>query len=173
LDDYLRALQEGEKKDASSAAAQATALELVITRTFDAPRALVFACWTEQEHQARWMAPGRFTSLGGEADFRVGGRWRAGMLSPEGKELWVGGVYREIAPPELLVFTHRWEEAIAVETVVTVRLTERGGKTEMQFHQTGFRSVETRDGHRGGWSEAFDNLAEHLRLSQNSVAKPA
>jgi uncharacterized protein YndB with AHSA1/START domain len=159
--------------NSAAAAAQPAELELVITRVFEAPVALVFACWTEPDRQARWMAPTGFTSLGGEADFSVGGRWRAGMRSPEGKEHWVGGVYREIVPPGRLVFTHRWEEEIAVETLVTVKLTERGGQTEMRFRQTGFRSLDSRDGHRGGWSEAFDKLAEHIRLSHNSVAKPA
>ena len=159
---------------ATTARAAASAdLELVITRTFDAPRSLVFKAWTEREHLMRWSAPRGFDVIESTGDLRTGGRWRAGMRSPEGVEYWLGGVYREIVPDERLVFTHKWEEENAVETLVTVVLAERDGETEMSFRQTGFRSVESRDGHEGGWSEAFDRLGEHLNMSQDRDAKPA
>jgi uncharacterized protein YndB with AHSA1/START domain len=90
------------------------------------------------------------------------------MRKPDGTDLWLGGVYREIVEPERLVFTHAWLDANGKpgpETLVTVTLTERGGKTEMKFRQTGFDSTESREGHAGGWGECFDKLEELLATS--------
>ena len=137
--------------------------ELVINRVFDAPREVVWKAWTEDMDQ--WSAPRGFTIPRSEGDLRPGGKWHATMVSPEGKELPLGGVYREIVPPERLVFTHAWGDDKGnpgPETVVTVTLTERGKKTEMNFRQTGFKSVESRSGHAEGWGECFDILEELL-----------
>jgi uncharacterized protein YndB with AHSA1/START domain len=63
------------------------------------------------------------------------------------------------------VFTHAWDDEHGKpghETVVTVTLVERDGKTEMTFRQGVFKSVESRDGHNGGWTECFDRLEELL-----------
>jgi len=65
---------------------------LEITRVYAAPRKLVYEAITEREHIARWMAPKGFTMPVCEGDLRVGGKWRCCMVSPEGKELWLGGV---------------------------------------------------------------------------------
>ncbi len=135
--------------------------ELVITRTFDAPRDLVWKAWTDDMDQ--WSAPRGFTIPKSDGDLRPGGKWHAVMVTPEGKELGLGGVYSEIVPPERLVFTHAWDDETGEpgpETIVTVVLTERGGKTEMNFRQTGFASVESRNGHAEGWNECFDKLEE-------------
>ncbi len=89
----------------------------------------------------------------------------AQMRSPEGELLHLAGVYREIVPPERLVFTHAWTDEDGKpgpETLVTVTLAEEGGKTVMTFRQTGFSSTESRDGHGGGWTECFDKLDELL-----------
>jgi len=142
-----------------------TSLDLDITRVFDAPRDLVFKAWTDSEWGKEWSAPNGFTVLGSEGDLRVGGAWRLGMRRPGEDDLWVGGVYREIVAPERLVFTHAWEDAQGTpghQTLVTVTLAQRGGKTEMHFRQTGFDSVESRDGHQEGWSECFDKLERLL-----------
>jgi len=110
--------------------------ELIIRRTFDAPREL-----------------------------RVGGAFSACMRSPEGTEHRLRGVYREIVPPERLVFTHCWVDERGTpgpETLVTVILAERGGRTEMMFHQGLFASIAARDGHEQGWTSCFEQLAELL-----------
>ena len=93
----------------SNVAAKAVDRELVITRVFDAPRALVFAAWTEPDRIVEWSAPHGFTIPHCEGELRVGGAWRCCMRSPEGADLWLGGVYREIVVPERLVFTHAWD----------------------------------------------------------------
>lgn len=139
--------------------------QLVITRILDAPPSLVFKAWTEREHLVHWLCPHGFTLTHCEGDVRPGGAWRSCMRSPDGRDLWLGGVYREIVEPERLVFTHAWDDADGKpghETLVTVTLADQGGKTKLTFHQAFFDSVESRDGHAGGWGECFDKLAVHL-----------
>jgi uncharacterized protein YndB with AHSA1/START domain len=138
---------------------------LVINRVFDAPRHLVFEAWTKKEHLEKWSAPRGFTIPWSEGDLRPGGRWKCHMIAPDGVEHRAGGVYREIIPDELLVFTHGWEEdngKVEHETVVTIRFAEEGGKTRMTFEQGTFKSVESCAGHKGGWSQGFEKLAELL-----------
>jgi uncharacterized protein YndB with AHSA1/START domain len=138
---------------------------LTLTRTFDAPRALVFRAWTEPEHLRRWCAPHGFTIPASDGDLRPGGVWRATMRAPDGTEHRLVGRYVEIAPPERLAFTHAWLDENGrpgQETVVTVTLEDRNGGTFLTLTQTGFASAASRDGHRGGWSETLDRLGEHL-----------
>jgi uncharacterized protein YndB with AHSA1/START domain len=139
---------------------------LVITRVLDAPQALVYAAWTEPEHLLRWWGPHGFTVDAAEVDRRVGGAWRVRMRSPEGRVHASSGVYRELVPPERLVFTFAWEGdedgEPGHETLVTLSFAEEGGRTRMTFRQAVFTSVESRDAHEGGWSEAFERLALHL-----------
>ena len=102
-----------------------------------------------------------------EKEFRVRLFDRVGrrlVLTATGEELRLGGVFREIVPPERVVLTFAWEEEgeRGLETLVTVTFAERDGKTEMTFRQTPFQSVEERDGHRGGWSSSFDRLQEYV-----------
>ena len=139
--------------------------ELVIERVFNAPRELVFAAWTDLRHARQWFGPKDYPATDMTMDVRPGGRWRSCLTSVEtGQQLRVGGVYREIAPPERLVFTFAWEEEgeRGLETVVTITLADRGGKTHMIMRQTPFQSDGERDGHHGGWSSAFDRLDEML-----------
>lgn len=139
--------------------------ELLIKRTFDAPQWLVWQAWTEPERLMQWSCPNGFTLLYCEGELRVGGHWRSAMRSPDGEKFVMSGIYREITPCERLVFTHAWKEegTPGFETVATVNLSEHEGKTTMTFRQTGFDSVESRDGHEGGWSQAFDHLGQHLQ----------
>jgi uncharacterized protein YndB with AHSA1/START domain len=139
--------------------------ELVITRVFDAPRTLVFDCWSDSTHLAHWSGPQGFTTPHHAMDFRVAGTYRACLRSPDGVDHWVRGTYLEIVKPERLVLTHAWEDGqgdAGPETVVTVTFAEQSGKTIMTFRQAFFESAASRDGHQGGWSSSFDRLDEHL-----------
>jgi len=140
--------------------------ELSITRVFDAPRDLVFQAWTDPRHLAAWWGPRGFVAPSVDMDVSPGGRWRT-CIRPEdgGDEYWCSGQYREVTPPERLVFTFAWEEPPGTrgdDTVVTVSFADLGGKTEMTFHQAAFDSVAVRDEHESGWVECFDDLAIHL-----------
>ena len=141
--------------------------ELAIEREFNAPRELVFQAWTDPEHIRRWFGPRWHPAREIGMDVRPGGRWRACLRSTEtGNDLWVGGVYREIVPPERLVFTFAWEEEgeRGLETLVTITFTERDGKTHMTFVQTPFQSTGELDGHRGGWTSSLDRLDDFLTV---------
>ena len=139
---------------------------LEIVRVLDAPRSLVFKAWTDPAHVTRWMGPRGFTASHYQQDQRPGGAWRVCLRRDEdGRELWQGGVLRELVPPERLAFTFAWDQDDGHpghETLVTVTFAEEQGRTRMTFRQAVFASVESRDGHRGGWGSAFDRLEEVL-----------
>jgi uncharacterized protein YndB with AHSA1/START domain len=148
-----------------AAAARPAEHELVIKRVFDAPRELVFKAWSDPEQIKRWWGPKNYPAAELSMDVRTGGRWRNRLRSTEtGDDLWHGGVFREVVPPERLVFTFAWDEAgeRGLETLVTVTFAEQNGKTLMTFRHEFFRSVEERDGHNGGWTSTFDRLEEFL-----------
>ena len=138
---------------------------LVIVREFNAPRTLVFRAWTDPRQVAAWWGPDDFTITSCTMDVRPGGAWRICMRGPDGVDHWHRGVFREVVEPERLVFTHAWEESNGMpgdETLVTVHFADRGRGTLLTFQQALFESVTARDEHRGGWSECFDHLADHL-----------
>jgi len=140
-------------------------LELIIIRTFHAPRELVWKAWTEIELLERWICPRDFKVTFCQGELTIGGRWKTGMQSPDGTEHICGGEYREIVQPSKLVFTHAWEDEngeLGPLTLVSVTLADEKEKTLMRFEQTGFISVESRDGHEDGWTGAFDNLSTFL-----------
>ncbi len=136
--------------------------ELTITRIFDAPRELVFRAWTVPEQFANWMGPKGYTASGVEMDLTEGGAWRSTITSSDGDAHTSGGVYREISAPERLVFTFAWASSPEEQTLVTIDFADLGDKTEMTFHQAEFLTVESRDDHRTGWTETFDDLTGHL-----------
>ncbi|HEX9085232.1 MAG TPA: SRPBCC domain-containing protein [Gemmatimonadaceae bacterium] len=136
---------------------------LVIKRTFDAPRDLVWKVWSDPEQAKKWWGPDGFTAPVVELDARPGGKWRALMRSPDGKDIWQHGVYREIVPPEKISFTFIWDAQPDHEMLVSITFAERGKKTEMTFRQGLFESADERNGHEGGWSQSFDRFAAYLK----------
>jgi uncharacterized protein YndB with AHSA1/START domain len=139
--------------------------ELVVTRVIDAPRVLVFKAWTEPEHIARWWGPQGYTTIFCEMDIRPGGRYRLCMRSPEGVDRRKQGVYREIVPPERIVFTFAWEDGDGNpghELLTTVTFAEQGTKTKLTLRQVMFETVERRDDHRGGWTSCLERFAEYM-----------
>ena len=150
----------------SSAVTEPAERVLVITRVFDAPRALVFKVWTEPEHLIRWWGPRGFTSAILVNDVRPGGVYRFHMRGPEGDDHWSQGVYREIVEPEQLIMSWSWADAngkpTSPETLLTVTFEEHAGKTKLTLHQAIFESITARDAHQGGWASSLDRLAEYL-----------
>ena len=105
--------------------------ETVITRTFAAPRKLVFAAMTQPEHVRQWYGLHDQTMKVCEIDLRVGGKWRYVVQMPDGNEFAFSGEYLEITPPERLVSTE-WFEAIPGSVyVATVTFPEQDCTTTL------------------------------------------
>jgi uncharacterized protein YndB with AHSA1/START domain len=139
-------------------------LQLVMTRVLEAPRDLVFRAWTDPELEKRWSAPLGLTVPVCETDPRPGGAWRLCMRTPVGEELWVGGVYRQVRPPDRLVATTpgRIPTGLPVRKRSSrsprrVRPADRDGLPPGRFD-----TVEAREGHGEGWAECFDKLERVL-----------
>jgi len=151
--------------------------ELVITRVFDAPRELLWKAWTDPERMMRWWGPKNFTSPVCEVDLRKGGKYLNCMRSPEGKDYWSTGVYKEIVPMERIVYTDSFADEkgnvvpasnyglpgdFPLEMLVTVSFEEHNGKTEMTLQHVGIPAGRMSELTEAGWSESFDKLAESL-----------
>ncbi|MBS1701584.1 MAG: SRPBCC domain-containing protein [Armatimonadetes bacterium] len=151
-------------------------LDLLMSRTFDAPRDLVWQAWTDPNMLMRWICPHGFSVMYAKIDLQVGGGWSTAMRHSDGDEYFMEGTYREIDPPRRLVMTHKWMGENRPETdplkdgLITVDLVEIGGKTLMTFRHAGLPSVESREDHRGGWNGAFDHLNELVRTQTPEVA---
>lgn len=141
--------------------------ELVITRTFGAPRELVFEAWTDPEHVAQWWGPRGFTITIREMDVRPGGVWRFVMHGPDGVDYDNRIEYVEIVKPERLVYRHGSDvEGDAGQFQVMVTFAEKGGKTELTMRML-FATAAQRDetvefGAIEGANQTLDRLAEHL-----------
>src|SRR5215831_18353622 len=83
--------------------------EIVMTRVFDAPRHMVFEALTKPELLKRWFGPRGWTLPVCEIDLRVGGAWRFVLHGPDGRDIGMRGVYKEIVPPERLVHSESFD----------------------------------------------------------------
>jgi uncharacterized protein YndB with AHSA1/START domain len=139
---------------------------LEMRRRIRTSREKAFEAWTDPGQLRQWFAVAEgFTTPIAEVDLRVGGRYRLGMKAPgENPLLVVGGMYREILPPERLVFTWQWESADPDEpqTVVTVEFNEAAGVTEIVLKHELFTGVPQRDKHGEGWAGCLANLQRLL-----------
>jgi uncharacterized protein YndB with AHSA1/START domain len=141
-------------------------LVLRIERTFNAPRARVFAAWTNPDIIRQWSAPAGAHVAEGEGDVIEGGRWRVLMINDTtGERYEAVGTYLEVVPPARLRYTHAWlaegesfDDAMQHATIVTMELHDAGNRTRMVFVQEGFVSAASRDGHESGWTSCFTLL---------------
>jgi len=141
--------------------------EIVMTRTFDAPRELVFEAHSSCEHVRHWWGPRKYEVAGCEIDFRPGGAWRIVHKTADGAEEYgFRGEYREIVPPERIVWTFEWEGMPGHVSVETLTMEEENGKTRITATSR-YDSVEDRDGMlqsgaEEGAAESYDRLDEYL-----------
>jgi len=89
---------------------QTQSKDFVITRTFDAPRELVWKCFTEPERMKEWWGPKGSTIVASNMDLRVGGSYHGAMRDPQGNVMWAKFVYREVTAPERLVWEHSFSD---------------------------------------------------------------
>ena len=142
---------------------------LRVSRTLAAPRELVFKAWTTPDNLKRWWGIGAdYSTPIAEVDLRVGGKYRLGMQSPDSDQPFVvGGIYREVRPPEKLVYTWTWEhqgehkdpDFTPAKTLVTVEFRDLGDRTEVVLTHELFPDVNMRDEHSHDWTGCLDRLA--------------
>ena len=152
--------------------------EIVITRVFDATRQMVFDAHTKPELLKRWMtgSPG-WSLVVCEIDLRVGGAFRYVWRGPNGQDMGMGGVHREIVPPERLVTTELFDvDWTGGEVISTLVLTESDGKTTLT-NTLLYPSRESRDsvvnsGMGKGMGNGYDQL-EDLLLSMSGGGREA
>jgi uncharacterized protein YndB with AHSA1/START domain len=120
--------------------------EIVITRGFDAPRALVFKTWTDPKHLAAWWGPRGFTNPRCEVEVRAGGVIHIDMRAPNGTIYPMAGIFLEIKEPEQIVFTSGALDdkgAQLFEFLHTVTFAEEDGRTELTIRS---RVIKTTTG---------------------------
>lgn len=144
--------------------------EVVVQRTFAAPRARVFEAWTQPEHAVRWYGPRGATVPVCELDARPGGAFRVCMRMPDGAECWEEGVFQEFVAGQRLVLAYavRVGEA-AVNLTTTVTFEDRGAYTRVTVRQSYHDDDFTR-GARAGTEQSFDRLAVFLARTQSEAS---
>jgi uncharacterized protein YndB with AHSA1/START domain len=171
---------------AKPATRQPAADDFVISRTFDAPRDLVWKAWTEAEHLAHWWGPKGCTLRVVKLEFRPGGIFHYAMQFKPGHEMWGRFIYREIAAPERLVFVSSFSDASGGSTrgpfsqtwplgvLNNLTLTEQGGKTTLTLRGGPINPTPEElktftdmfDSMRQGYGGTFDQLAAYLAKSR-------
>ena len=139
--------------------------EIILTRVFDAPRRLVFDAFSKPELLRRWFGPHGWSLVVCEVDLKVGGGFRFVLRGPDGKEIGMRGVYREIVPPERSVHMESFDDYPG-ESQVTAIFTEQEGKTTLTatvlYPSREVRDIVIKSGMEHGAAESYDKLAELL-----------
>jgi uncharacterized protein YndB with AHSA1/START domain len=141
--------------------------ELLITRVFEAPRALVFDAHTRPDLVRRWMlGPGGWTMPVCEIDLRPGGSFRY-VWRKDGKDMGLSGTFREIVPPSRIVHTEIFDQDwTGGETLVTTTFEEAPGRTTLairvRYSSGAARAAALGTGMTQGMSDTYDRLAEML-----------
>jgi uncharacterized protein YndB with AHSA1/START domain len=151
--------------------------ELAMIRSFDAPRGLVWDAWTKPELLKQWLGVrGGWTFAVCEVDLKVGGKYRYVWRGPSGAEMGMGGVFREVAKPERLVATEKfdesWYEGDAMDTTTFV---ERGGKTTVtttvRYASKAVRDAVLKSPMESGVAESYNKLDEVLASRPTAAVK--
>jgi uncharacterized protein YndB with AHSA1/START domain len=147
-------------------------IKLQLTRVFDTPRELVFQAWADAAQIKEWFKPsGEALLQSAKAEVRVGGRYRIQMRHADGEYYTSVGTYREVRPPERLVFTWQFEkdgsgdefgEVEPPEMLVTLQFHARGKQTELILTHEKFASTESRDRHEQGWTGCLNALGKFI-----------
>jgi uncharacterized protein YndB with AHSA1/START domain len=147
--------------------------EIVLSRAFAAPRALVFDAWTRPELLMRWYGARGWSLVACEVDLRVGGAWRFVSGGPDGATMVQRGVYEVITPAERLVYTERFDDQSYPGTALVSHVfTGAVGRTTV----TSTIRYATREGRdtvlrypmARGVGESFDRLAALLDSYQET-----
>ncbi len=140
--------------------------ELSLTRLIDAPRAVLYRCWTEPELVKQWFTPRPWTTPKVEMDVRPGGSSRMTFRGPEGQEFPNNGIFLEVVPNEKLVFTDAYTEAWVPSAkpfmTGTVTFADEGAKTRytavVRHWSAEDKAEHEKMGFHAGWGKATDQL---------------
>lgn len=134
---------------------------LTLRRTYAAPRQRVFDAWTTPELLMKFLCTPEVRIPEVTVDLRTGGSYNIVMLMPDGDRWNVGGMYREVRPPELLSMTWRWDEDDPKDehdTLLTLEFRDAAGGTELVLTHEQFATEQSRDNHNEGWSKIMAQL---------------
>ena len=162
--------------------------DFVISRVFDAPRALVWQAFTEPERMKDWWGPKGFSVISWKMDFRPGGTYLYGMRAPDGSAMWGKFIYREIVAPERMVFINSFSDEAGgvtrhpmspnwpLETLSTFTFDKQpDGKTKLTIRWSPSNATDeerktfdsSHDGMRQGWGGTMDRLADYLAKARH------
>jgi uncharacterized protein YndB with AHSA1/START domain len=168
------------------------AKEFVISRVFDAPRDLVWRCFTEVEHLKQWWGPQGVAIAKAKVDLRVGGSFHYAMQPPGGDVMWGKMAYREITPQDRLVFINSFSDEaggvtrhpmapgwpLQMHSIFTFE-DMPGGKTKFTVNWTPyeatpeeravFESDQSRVSMTNGWAGTMDKLEAYLAKAQSGA----
>ena len=163
--------------------------EFVITRTFDAPRDLVFRAFADPGHMMHWWGPKGFTVVASRMDLRPGGVYHYGMKGPERGVMWGKFVYREIVAPQRLVFVNSFSDEAGditrhplsptwpLELLSTITFDERADGTLLTIRWSPLPSATDEErrtfdaahgGMKQGWAATLDQLAQYLATAMGA-----
>ena len=165
-----------------STQAQTENIDFVISRTFDAPRDLVWKAFTHPERMKQWWGPKGFTVIASKMDLRPGGTYHYGMRAPDGSAMWGKFVYQEITPPQRMVLINSFSDEAGgitrhpmapnwpLQMLSTFTFENVGGKTKFTVRWSPHNATEeerkvfaaSHDSMRGGWGGTMDQLAAYL-----------
>lgn len=139
--------------------------KLFLRRKVAAQREMVYKAWTDPQDIKQWFAPGPLETPEASVDLRIGGKFRIVMRNPADNTTHIAsGVYREINPPERLVFTWSWEgDPDSGDMLVTIELHATGQETEILLTHEFLPSRESKEQHTKGWIGCLDKLETALQ----------
>jgi uncharacterized protein YndB with AHSA1/START domain len=142
--------------------------EIVLTRVFDAPRDLVWEAFTQPALLKKWFGPRGWSLSVCDVDLRVGGGFRFVLRGPDGREMGMRGVYRELSAPDRSVHVESFDDYPG-ESIVTAVFTEHNGKTTLtatvEYPSREVRDIVISTGMEHGAAESYDKLAELLAVA--------
>jgi uncharacterized protein YndB with AHSA1/START domain len=157
--------------------------DFVMSRVFDAPRDLLWKCFTDPERMKQWWGPKGVKIIAAKMDLRVGGTYLYGMETPDGKTMWGKFVYREITPPERMVFINSFSDEAAGLTRHPLSPTwplqmlsiftfeeQPGGKSKFTVRWAPYEATDEErktfdaghDSMKGGWGGTMDQLEAYI-----------
>jgi len=148
--------------------------EITLTRVFDAPRPLVWEAFTKPELLRRWFGPRGWSLAVCEVDLQVGGGFRFVLRGPDGTQMGMRGVYRELVPPERSVHVESFDDYPGSDSLVTAVFVEHAGQTTLTatvlYPSQEVRDLVIKSGMEHGAAESYDRLAELLAARECTPA---